>query len=76
MLGAHHFTAIVSLDRGNCHDGEWGEKLESVPEDGGVLQHQHIVVQEDPSLNIWKHVLGYKHAYENWRTTFFRFDNE
>ena len=25
---------------------------------GGVLQHQHVVVQEDARINIWKHVLG------------------
>ena len=56
---AHHLTTIVSLDRSTCDGSEGGEQLESVPEDGGVLQHHHVVVQEDARINIWKHVLGY-----------------
>ena len=69
LLTAHHLTAIVSLDRSNCDGSERGEELEPVPEDGGVLQHQHVVVQEDARVNIWKQVLG--NWYVRWRTTFF-----
>ena len=36
----HHLSAIVSLNRGDCHGSERSEEVESVPEDRRVL-HKH-----------------------------------